>query len=184
MGLRNGPPLEVSDYFEELTSRFEPLLRRSWRQGAFGSEYIEYVQDVFLILYRRLPQLRSPKAFPGYFRKVALSVAADHARKAKAKALLPVSTTEEIENAVDRMDEALFTAIFVRSYLEHLPHPEKIVLTLKYVEGLPINEIARELGQTPRAVRSVKARGLRRLRDILLSEAQSLEKKDKDFESF
>lgn len=173
-GLRDGPPQEVSDYFEELASRFEPLLRRSWRHGAFSSEYAEYVQDVFLILFRRLPELRSPKAFPGYFRKVALSVAVAHARKSKV--LLP-QANEDIEDAVDRMDEALFTAIFVRSYLEHLPSSEKVVLTLKYIEGLRVNEIAREMKQTPQAVRSIKARGLRRLRDILLSEAQILEKK-------
>jgi RNA polymerase sigma-70 factor (ECF subfamily) len=175
IGLREGLPHEVSDYFEELTSRFEPLLRRSWHKGAFSSEYIEYAQDVFLMLYRRLPQLRSPKAFPGYFRKVALSVAANHARKSR---LLLQATAKEIESVVDRMDEDLFMTIFVRSYLEHLPSPERVVLNLRFLKGLGTAEIATELGQTPKAVRSIKDRGINRLRDILLGEAQILEKKD------
>lgn len=172
-GLYDRPQREVSDYFEELIRRFEPLLRHAWRRGAFATEYNEYAQDVFLTLFGSLPRLRSPKAFPGYFRRVALSVAADHARKDKG---LPLNDPK-VEDVVNRFDDVLFTPMFVRSYLEHLPAREKEVLTLKYLQDYSIPEIAEQLGLTVGATRSIKSRGLKRLRDILIGDTQALEKK-------
>jgi RNA polymerase sigma-70 factor (ECF subfamily) len=162
---------EVSDCFTEIIRRFEPLLRRSWRRWAFSTEYPEYAQDVFLSLFRCLPHLRTPKAFPGYFRRVALSVAADHARKSIQ---LHVRSAAEIENIVSQVDESLFTPIFIRSYLEHLPTREKKVLTLLYLGGHKTNEIAKEMGLTVGAVYAIKARGIKRLREILGSDKKTL----------
>jgi len=170
-GLRDKSQDELSDYFAEIIRRFEPLLRRSWRRSAFSTEYPEYAQDVFLSLFRCLPYLRCAKAFPGYFRRVALSVAADHARKSTQ---LHVRSAMDVENLVSRVDESLFTAIFIRSYLEHLPTREKKVLNSLYLEGHEAGEIAKEMGLTVGAVHSIKARGIKRLREILNSDGKNI----------
>lgn len=175
---RNGAPdYETSDYFAELVRRFEPLLRRAWHRGAFSTEYREYAQDVFLSLFRSLPHLRSPESFPGYFRRIALSVAADHARK---NTRLREEPAPAIENAVGRLDESLFTPIFIRSYLEHLPHREKSVISLCYLEDKNIGDVARDLGLTYSAVNSIKARGIKRLREMLLSDRKAVENAGKN----
>jgi len=169
---------EVSDCFTEIIRRFEPLLRRSWRRWAFSTEYHEYVQDVFLSLFRYLPHLQTPKAFPGYFRRIALSVAADHARKSIQRR---ERNAAEIENIVSRVDESLLTPIFIRSYLEHLPTREKKVLTLLYLEELETHEVAKEMGLTVSAVYATKARGIKRLRELLGSDKKNLNGTGKKF---
>lgn len=171
------PDGESSDYCEELIHRFEPLLRHAWHRGAFSTEYQEYVQDVFLSLFRWLPQLRSPKAFPGYFRRIALSVAAAHARKS---AQSQAGTTVEIENKIYELDEALSTPIFIKSYLDRLPFQEKTVLTLIYLNDFKINEIAEAVNLTPAEVRSLKHRGLKRLREILVKDTKALKSQEKN----
>lgn len=170
-GLHERSRDEMSDYFTEIIRRFEPLLRRSWRRWAFSTEYPEYAQDVFLSLFRYLPYLRSPEAFPGYFRRVALSVAADHARKSTQ---LHMWNGAELENVVSKVDESLFTPIFIRSYLEHLPARERKVLTSLYLEGHEIREIAKEMELTTAAVQAIKARGIKRLREILGCDRKTL----------
>lgn len=167
---RDRPPDEASDYCEEIIHRFEPLLRHAWHRGAFDIEYPEYVQDVFLSLFRWLPHLRSPKAFPGYFRRVALSVAAAHARKAEHSPF--TGTPYEIEDQVYRLDEALSTPIYIKTYLDRLPPREKQVITQLYLNDLSINEIAEGMNITDAEVRSLKHRALRKLREILCSDTK------------
>jgi len=165
-----------SDYCEELITRFEPLLRHAWRRGAFATEYQEYVQDVFLSLFRWLPQLRSPQAFPGFFRRIALSVAAEHARKSTRA---QKRKDQEIDDQIYQLDETISIPIFIKSYLERLPHRERTVLTLNYLNDFDINEIARTMNLTDSEVRSLKHRGIKRLRDMLRIDTEILSNTEK-----
>ena len=65
----------------------------------------------------------------------------------------------------------------VRSYAELLPESMRQVIELDILEGADAKEIAQRLGMTPGGVRSIKTRALRRLRDILEKEAETLEKR-------
>lgn len=169
--LRSASPVDATPYCQELIRRFEPLLRRTWRRIAFRIEYEDFVQDVFLRLFRTLARLENPKAFPGYFRRVILSVAIDHARRLRST----VPETQTIAEAASTVDTEIYDAILVRSYLEHLPPQEQAVIKLGYLEGLDTSEVAKRLGITPGGVRGTKARAFKRLRAILLEEAERLE---------
>jgi len=169
-GLLASAPEEASFYAEEIIRRFEPALRQAWRRGAFHMDYKEFVQDVFVRLFGSLRSLRNPKAFPGFLYQVAHSVAASQARRPVA-----MESLEELPELADRFDERLLAGIFVRSYLEELPPREKEVARMAFLEEKTSEEIARELGLTPGAVRATKTRAARHLRSILLQEAESLE---------
>ena len=161
-----------SAYVEELIRRFEPLLRRAWRRGGFHIEYQDFVQDVFVRLFKGLPSLRNPKAFPGFFRRVALSVAVSHARKEAQP-----DTVEFVEKMViEHLEEELVLGIFLRSYIEELPEREREVITLTFLKGLPNKTVAAKLNITASAVRATKTRGLNRLRAIFARDAEVLEK--------
>ena len=175
--LRASSKADSSLYCKELIRRFEPLLRWAWRRGAFTAEYQDFVQDVFLRLFRGLPHLLNPKAFPGYFRQVALSVAADHSRKQFAT---PTDSAGNIEEVVENFDEQILTRVFIRSYLEHLPPREREVIELDFLQELSVKEIGERLGFTPGGVRSIKSRALRRLRNLLTADAKALEKTGKN----
>jgi RNA polymerase sigma-70 factor, ECF subfamily len=71
-------------------------------------------------------------------------------------ALLPEDLLEQLE----RRDA-------VRASLILLPHDAREVLFLKYVSGLPVNEIATRTGRTPKAIESLLSRARSRLRKLL-----------------
>lgn len=174
IAIREGQQEETSAYFEELIRRFEPLLRKAWRRALPGTDYEDYVQDVFLALFRSIRQIRNPRAFPGYFRRVALTVATDHVRKSISQDSV---YSERVEYLVDNIDEALFNNIFVRSYLEHLPTRERRVLYLGYLQECSLAEIAGDMNLSYQAVRSLKSRAIRRLRRMLARDAEVLDTK-------
>lgn len=169
--LREAPIEQASVYCEELILRFEPLLRRAWQRETSG-EYQDFVQDVFVRLFAGLPQLRNPKAFPGYFRSIVLSVVSHRWRK-EGKEL--IRSDEDIEIITKAVDDPLITRIFIRSYVERLPAREKEVITLAFLRDLSTKEIARQLNLGTGAVRATKSRALNRLRALFLQDALSLE---------
>jgi len=171
--LQGSPMEEASLYCEELILRFEPLLRHAWHKGGGGGEYQDFVQDVFVRLFSGLHQLRNPKAFPGYFRSVALNVAAHHWRQ-HWSALK--KSQGDVEKLVAHADESLLTRIVVRSNLERLPAREQEVIRLYFLEDLTTDEIANLLRIEAGAVRATKSRALKKLRTLLMEETMALKK--------
>jgi RNA polymerase sigma-70 factor (ECF subfamily) len=170
---------EASAYCEELIRRFEPLLRRAWRRAGTSDEYQDFVHDVFVRIFKSLPGLESPKAFPSYLRHTVLSVVVERTRKERRQP--PLTDIEglggaDLENLITAVDNEINTRILVRSYLELLPPQEGTVLALEFLEGWETSRIAEKLGLEPGAVRTAKSRALRRLRKLLLDDASMLEK--------
>lgn len=170
--LAAAPPGAGSRLVQEIIRRFEPLLRRTWRQGGFDVEYADFVQEVFTELFAGLPALRQPRAFPGYLQRVALSVAARQARKARREE----AVAAEAGPALERVGADLFARAAVRSVLEHLPAREREVIEGLFLEGSSVPEVASELGLAQGSVRTSKSRAIRRLRKVLEAEAEALEK--------
>ena len=171
--LRGSSIEEASVYCQELISRFEPLLRRAWRKGGGIGEYQDFAQDVFVKLFRGLPSLRNAKAFPGYFKSVAFSVAATRSKRHSHSA----DTTYELPRDA-RSEDAFMTGIIVRSYLEHLSVREREVVMMSVLLGLTSEEISKHLGMEPGAVRTTKSRAFKRLRELLLRDAKILSSGD------
>lgn len=177
-GLKEAPDKsEASAYCEELIRRFEPLLRRAWRRVGAPDEYRDFVHDVFLRVFKNLPGLASPKAFPSYLRHTVLSVVVERVRKERRQApLTDIEGLDEV-NLITAVDNDINTRILVRSYLELLPPQEGTVLALEFLEGWETSRIAKELDLKPGAVRTAKSRALRKLRKLLITDASMLEKR-------
>jgi len=172
-GLRDAPRTQSSDYCRELIRRFEPLLRRYWCRVSNWAEYDDFLQETVLRLFRGLPHLNDPKAFPGYFRRVVISVATDFWRKHPPFQQANDQFFEKIES---RTNEDILAGIFVRSYFEELAPREREILTLEFVDGFTPQEIAMRTGLTAGAVRMSKSRGLSKLRSFLLRDSRVLGK--------
>ena len=164
---------EANAYCTELIRRFEPLLRSAWKKGGFEVGYQDYAQDVFVQLFAHLDRLRAAKAFPGYLWRITRSVAANHARR-QQRSIEPTAL-KDIEPQVAAFEEEIHTKIFIRYHLEHLPPRERQVVELIFLGGVPVAEIAVGCSITPGAVRSAKARGLRKLKARMVQEAEALE---------
>jgi RNA polymerase sigma-70 factor (ECF subfamily) len=72
-----------------------------------------------------------------------------------------------IEPSVAGPESSLASAL---SLLAHLTYDQRIVVHLRFVEGMPIDEVARLTHRTPGAVKSLQHRALGRLRTILEEE--------------
>jgi RNA polymerase sigma factor (sigma-70 family) len=129
------------------------------------------VQDVFVHLFTHLPRLKVPKAFPGYFRRIVLSVADSNIRRAK----LERSSLKDAARILTGVDEEILERLFVRTYLEHLPPREREVIELGYFADYTAEKIGEVLGIEPGTVRMTKGRALRRLRKLILDDADALE---------
>jgi RNA polymerase sigma factor (sigma-70 family) len=158
---------------EEIIKRFEPLLRKAWKRGAFYVEYTDFVQDVFTKLFSGISSLREPKSFPGYFRRVALSVAADHAKKSDPYLSKEITPEDTI---IKSFEKALLSKLFIRSYMEELTPRERQVITMFFLNELSIADIAINLMISKSAVRATKTRGLKNLRELLRRDAYFLKK--------
>lgn len=163
--LRDGDPATASPYCEEMLRRFEPLFRKAWRPLAGKMEYQDFVHDSLLRLLISLPHLKDLDAFPGYLRRIVLSVAADALRREASSIAY-----NEYRAMIRAVDETIQSDLIVRSYLDRIPPRERDILRLDLLEGMDVKEIGKVLGLSQAAVRSMKSRGIKRLRQLLAAE--------------
>jgi RNA polymerase sigma-70 factor (ECF subfamily) len=176
-GLRTSSPEEAGPYCEEIIRRFEPLLRKAWRHVPATTEYRDFVQDVFVRLFGNLPRLENPRAFPGYFQRI-VQTTASAAIRAKAPQMESIDEAA-IERVVSRVDQEILAAVFLQSYLHLLPPREGEVLRLEWVDGLSPAEIMKKLGLSRGGISAAKSRGINKLRDIIASEGEQLDRQSR-----
>lgn len=78
-------------------------------------------------------------------------------RRLEAVASLPVDFADPWEEQLD--------ATLARDALQRLPHPHRAALTLRYVDDLPVPEVAAVLGRSLHATESLLARARTSFRD-------------------
>ena len=118
----------------------------------------DVVQDVFLIAYERLAELREPAAFPGWLLQIARNRAVDRARE-------PRPADEPHDPAADPVPTA--EAREALDAIRALPEAYRETLIMRLVEGLTGPEIAEQTGLSPGSVRVNLHRGMMILRERL-----------------
>jgi RNA polymerase sigma-70 factor (ECF subfamily) len=163
--------------WQEFVELFTPLLY-SWarRLGLQPSDSCDLVQDVFVILVRKLPdfQYDSRKSFRAWLRTIFMNRWRDLGRRPAAAS--PQAAEAELAGLAgpDRageLEEAEHREYLVRRALE-LMRREFQPATWKAcwehaVNGRPAAELARELGMSVNAVYLARSRVLRRVRQYL-----------------
>lgn len=162
--LRLGHEPNASSAAVEIGRLFSPLIRKYWRDQHCG-EYADFFQDVMVRLLRALPQLREYNAFPGLFRRIVITAAADYWRTQGQHDKNVVDI--DIESLERSFDDDLSTPVLIRTYLDWLPPREKEVIEMIFMQDLDVEEIAKMLVVSAGSVRMTKARGLQRLRSLI-----------------
>ncbi len=130
----------------------------------------DLTQEVFLKAYLALPRFRFGSTFGTWLYRVAVNHFRDFLRKrskVKEVSLEAVREPAAVGDAVATMEkerEDERRRNLVRRELATLPDKYRIVLTLRDVEGLPYDEIARVLGLSPGTLDSRLHRARKRLR--------------------
>jgi RNA polymerase sigma-70 factor (ECF subfamily) len=149
------------DAFGALYTEHARLVHGILLANVRGDDVHDLVQDVFLTALRQLHTLRDPAAFGGWLVTIARNRARMHHRAARPS----VALSDELPER-GRADAALETADVLRA-LRSLPERYREPLTLRLVEEMSGEEIARHTGLTHGTVRVYLHHGMRLLRERL-----------------
>ncbi len=130
--------------FQELVIRYQGRLTYYVRRlVGCTHESEDVLQEVWLVVYRRLSTLKSPQAFRVWLFKIAHDLAVNHLRRS---ARLPKPLSPEIEQSeiLDTWNEfdAMRDVELVHQTLDSLSHEHREVLTLRFLEQMELSEIA------------------------------------------
>jgi RNA polymerase sigma-70 factor (ECF subfamily) len=168
--------LPADSSFEELVGEHQAMVFRTLLRLTGSREHLEdLAQEVFLRLYRALPNFRGEALVTTYLYRIAVNVAQDEWKRRRRDAQSLVSISDEASgwedrlqhpgrNAEELMEEREFAAL-VESQLQRLSGVERAVLVLYHQEERTYEQIAVALGLPIGTVRTHLHRGRKKLRE-------------------
>jgi RNA polymerase sigma factor (sigma-70 family) len=128
-------------------------------------------QEAFVEAYRKLADLREPRAFPGWFRKVVLKHCDRLTRRARVLTvpLELAATTASSEPAPDERAEEAERQRTVLGALQSLPAPQRLATTLFYMNGYSQDEVADFLEVPVTTVKKRLHDSRRKLKETLMN---------------
>lgn len=140
----------------------------------------DLAQEAFIQAYLKLAQLRDPEKFAGWLRRIVVNVQRTQVRSRR----LATVALEDEARSMPQAPQPSDTESVVRDALGSLREPDRLALTLHYIDGYSCAEIAGFLGVLPEAVKSRLARARQRLkREITTMVEETFEREHlpKDF---
>ncbi len=154
--------------WETLYDEFAPLVIRYLR-ARMCPDAEDVLGEVFLRVVRNLESFAGERDdFRAWIMTIAHRRMIDERRRRQRRPLDLVQTDvlqalAPVGDVEQDCDLARSTAQ-IRSVLEGLSDDQRDVLTLRFLGGLRVSEIARAVGKTPDAVKALQARGIASLR--------------------
>jgi RNA polymerase sigma factor (sigma-70 family) len=160
--------------FAELVRRRQGMIRELMRRLSGDRAFAEdLAQQAFVQAWRQLGKLRSPLAFSGWLRVIAVNVWLQEARRSPAR--FEFTEADPPEPAPEGAGPAELAAarLDLSRALLRLREAERVCVVLAYAEGLSHGEIAAATGWPLGTVKSNVARGSARLRALLSPEGDA-----------
>ena len=150
--------------FEELVRRRQGSVRRLMRQlSGDWALADDFAQEAFLRAWRKLRTLRTPQAFGGWLRQIAVTVFLQHVRRS---GLMKEEYGESASfPTVDENDPSI--QMDLEKALERLRPVERLCVVLAHGERMSHGEISSATGLPLGTVKSNISRGSARLRQFL-----------------
>lgn len=167
-------PEVSSEGFQEIYATSAPFVFRTMKHLGVPRDQIEdAVQDVFLVVLRRLSDFEGRSTIRTWIYGIAIRVAGDHLKKAKRRSRqepLPLHLAATRPTPLDDAAQAERVRI-LHEILSALSDEKRAVFVLAEIEGLTVPEIAAALGvklntvySRLRLARADVAKALERLR--------------------
>ena len=176
-----------------IQSKTIPLLVLRAQRGnpdATGKLYEQHYQSIFRYLAYRTGDthvaedltaevfLKMVQALPGYhatganFRtwlfQIARNLAIDHFRRSRSHPLEPIAdTTETKDGRPEDLTERSLTSRELILAVARLNDDQRDVILMRFVEGMPIADVAATLHKSVDAIKGLQRRALIGLRDVL-----------------
>ncbi len=153
--------------FGELVKRRQgwarALLRRMCQSHA---EADDLAQDAFIKAWDRLRDLETPAAFPGWFRRIAVTTFLMAKRRQKA-VFEEITDASPLASEESTPEAAAGAKLDLERALARLSDAERLCVTLNHGEGLSHSEIVDITGLPLGTVKSHVLRGTDKLRRLL-----------------
>ena len=127
----------------------------------------DVMQDVLVIVYRKLRTLREPRAFAGWARRIASREVFRVLRKERREERLYQDLPPDLPAEAEDPEPSAGLLHRLPALLEHVSPASRAVLALHYLDGLSLDEIAATLDLPTGTVKSRLAYGLATLRRLL-----------------
>src|SRR4051812_42345721 len=152
-----GAPRSARPTFDELYDAHVDLLWRNARRLGVGDDAVDDVlQQVFLVVHRRLPELTVTGSEKAWLFGVLLRVVRDHKRSLRRKSphrFFAVTDPETLPDERGRQPDEAFArveaATIVQKWLEALDEDKREVFILAELEQLTAREIGDATGTNP-----------------------------------
>lgn len=130
-------------FFERYAASVERTLRRILGRDRHG-ELADLIHEAFAQALDSLADLRDPQALPAWMRAIAARTAYRAIRRRTARRWLSFFEPSELPHPPSRDAEPEVREAYVRTYalLDRLSARERVAFVLRYVEGLPLAEVA------------------------------------------
>ncbi len=162
-----------SDAYRRLVERYQAHVAQIlWRFSRDRSVHEELVQDVFVEAYLSLNTYRGSAPLGHWLARIATRVGYRYWKeKARQKATEPFSLAEWDQVASDddmiEQIEPDRAADVLHRLLAQLPPRDRLVLTMRYIEGCDVAETARRTGWTKTMVKVQALRARNKLKRLL-----------------
>jgi RNA polymerase sigma-70 factor, ECF subfamily len=182
--------ISVQDHKEEAYGR---LVAKYWRlliawvrlHIRNTSEAEDIVQETFIRAFRALAHLKEPLRFSGWLLAIARNQSADHTRRRPSmQSLEGLAEETDIgdllpargEDAGNRLDQAEEHQAVIRA-VDQLPEKYRLVVMLRYFEGLSGGEISTILAEPEGTIRNRLFRAHQKIRRIVREAPPSVVRK-------
>jgi RNA polymerase sigma-70 factor, ECF subfamily len=159
--------------FADLANRYSGrLLTLAWRLLGERADAEDAVQRALLKIYTSARTYRPEWAVSTWLYRLATNVCVDEIRRRRSRSSLERAMREDGADGQGRLFGGTAVAgpaqrLDVRRALENVPLEARILLALRYVDGLSYQELARVRGISVNTVKSQLARGKAILRKVL-----------------
>ena len=168
---------EFKDAFEKYS---DELFRHATLRLPDRERALELTQECFLRAWEYVVRGEDIRQYRSFLYRVLHNLIVDEYRKKKTQSLDALMEDEEtsvfIEGELLRDESDAFEEASVRfdgkralAALKKLPDPYRVVLVMRFIDGLSPSEIAESINERENAVSVRIHRALRKLRDLLTS---------------
>lgn len=158
--------------FEELFTKYQDMVFNiAWSMSGNRELAEDITQEAFVRAYLGLPAFRGKSAFKTWLYRIAVNQAlrtrGQFARRIEAEQPMEDLMLTSDERSPDEAAEASEMERSVREAIASLPEPQRAVITLRYLEGLELAEVAEVLGSPLGTVKSRIHHALKKISYLL-----------------
>lgn len=147
-------------------TRLAPMVRRILRRSfGPGADVEDLVQEVFLLLFRRIDTLREPSTLKAFVIGITVRVARTEIRRRRVRRWVGLSSGPELLDTRVAVDDPDSREALARFYavLQRINTRDRMAFVLHHIEGLDVATVAAALGTSSPTVRRCVARAWKRV---------------------